>query len=271
MKMAATSNYSIQVPSHRRLRRKLRGAIYGTIIPCVLLLMFCSPVGVSPYDTSSTSSSPTSYGSTNVFGLAEGLQDYSSTGAAQPVTFNGLFSNDTQGLVTIDSSSPTAVSLQAPTGWTGNDLSGTLEHLSTEFRPLTNGLLDAYHAERHIIAGSAWNSEEFYVPDDWSLLKNGDTTSHPTHGGMYWYEVAGSGREGSMGWRPSVLISSGSPVSPSMELYLSQELHLPWREVYSCEVRFYHRVPSAQVMNGVFYLFVEVGDYRAKFNVFRIR
>ena len=268
MTLAATSNSRIKSGGYRVLRGTLRRVFYGTLMPCILLLMFCSPVGVSSNLHGSASSSITGLDSSNMFNLAEGLQEYRSTGGSQPVTFNGLFSNDSQGFVLIDSSSPTAVSLQAPTGWTGTELTGTLDHLSAVFRPLKNGLLDSYHAERHIISGSPWNSEEFYIPDDWSILKNGDTTSHPTHGGLYWYNTAGSGREGSMGWRPSVLFSTGSPLSPSMELYLSQELQLPWREVYSCEVRFYHRVPGAQVMNDVFYLFVEVGDYKAKFNVF---
>jgi hypothetical protein len=204
----------------------------------------------------------------NQFGAAQGHQSYSSTGAPQPVTFDGLLSNDTQALVTIDPLASTAVSIQAPTEWTGYDLNGTLEHLSTEFRPLKNGLLDNYHAERYIISGSPWNSEEFNVPDGWSVLKNGDSTSHPTHGGLYWYSSAGSGRESSWGWRPSALFSSGSPLDTDMELYLGQDLQLPWRDVYSCEVRFYHTVPSAQVMNDIFYLFVDVGGYRAKFNVF---
>jgi hypothetical protein len=230
--------------------------------------MFCSPVGINPNQSGQINGAFNNDRLPRLFGPSEGQLQYSSTGAPQPVTFDGLYSNDTQDLVTLDSSTPTAVSLQAPSGWTGYDLSGTLEHLSTEFRPLKNGLLDNYHSERYIISGSPWNSEEFYIPDEWSISKSGDATSHPTHGGLYWFEAAGSGREGSMGWRPSVLISSGTPLSPSMELYLSQELHLPWRDAYSCEVRFYHRVPSAQVMNDIFYLYVEVGTYREKFNVF---
>ncbi|MFW9815640.1 MAG: hypothetical protein ACFFEW_06905, partial [Candidatus Thorarchaeota archaeon] len=204
----------------------------------------------------------------NRFVTTEDPQTYSSSGSAQTVTFDGLLTNDSQGIVMVDPSTPNAVSIQAPSGWTGNGLSGSLDYMSTEFRPLRNGLLDDYHGERHILPGSPWNAEVFDVPDYWSLLKNGDSTSHPTHGGLYWYTAAGSGRDGSMGWRPSVLFSSGTPLDTDMELYLVQDLQMPWRDVYSCNVRFYHRVPSGQVMNDIFYLFVDVEGYRAKFDVF---
>ncbi|MHA2056225.1 MAG: hypothetical protein ACW979_01215 [Candidatus Thorarchaeota archaeon] len=252
-------------------RNQMRGwkrYLSRAIISCIIILILCSPVGTNQSQNELAADTLTREVLRNQFGAAQGHQSYSSTGAPQPVTFDGLLSNDTQALVTIDPLAPTAVSIQAPTEWTGYDLNGTLEHLSTEFRPLKNGLLDNYHAERYIISGSPWNSEEFNVPDGWSVLKNGDSTSHPTHGGLYWYSSAGSGRESSWGWRPSALFSSGSPLDTDMELYLGQDLQLPWRDVYSCEVRFYHTVPSAQVMNDIFYLFVDVGGYRAKFNVF---
>ncbi|MFW9813895.1 MAG: hypothetical protein ACFFF9_15640, partial [Candidatus Thorarchaeota archaeon] len=167
----------------------------------------------------------------NRFVTTEDPQTYSSSGSAQTVTFNGLLTNDSQGIVMVDPSTPNAVSIQAPSGWTGNGLSGSLDYMSTEFRPLRNGLLDDYHGERHILPGSPWNAEVFDVPDYWSLLKNGDSTSHPTHGGLYWYTAAGSGRDGSMGWRPSVLFSSGTPLDTDMELYLVQDLQMPWRDV----------------------------------------
>ncbi len=266
--ISRSNTRSSHIFSGKILTRNVRGIVYRSIIPCLILLMFCSPAGINPYQPESSTGGLFGDSLTDMMVPAQGLQDYGSTGASQLVTFDGLLSNDTQSIVMIDPSTPVAVPIQSPIDWTGSDLSGTLEHLSTEFRPLENGLLDNYHSERHILSGSPWNSEEFNVPDGWSVLKNGDTTSHPTHGGLYWYSAAGSGREGSMGWRPSVLISSGTPLDTDMELYMSQDLHLPWRAVYSCEVRFSHIVPGAQVMNDIFYLFVDVGGYRAKFNVF---
>ena len=241
---------------------------YRISIPFFILLIFCSPVGVQPNKTGISINDVTSENPQYWFDPADAQQTYNSAGAAQPVIFDGLYTNDSQSIVMFDSSSPKTVSIQAPSGWTGTDLSGSIEYLSTEFRPLKNGLLDVYHEERYILSGSPWNSEVFSVPDDWSLLKSGDSTSHPTHGGLYWYTSAGSGREGSMGWRPSALFALDTPLSPDMKLCLSQSIQMPWRNVYSCEVRFYHKVPSGQVMNDIFYLFVEVGNYREKFRIF---
>jgi hypothetical protein len=253
---------------HRSLGRGWKHTCQRIIIPCIILLIYCTPVGVTPNPSDLRTKDFAMENSVNRFGLSDGQQSYSSSGASQPVTFDGQFTNDTQNLVMIDSSATSTVSIQAPSGWTGYDLSGSLDYLSTEFRPLKNGLLDSYHGERYIISGSSWNSEVFNVPDDWSILKSGDSTNHPTHGGLYWYATAGSGIESSMGWRPSVLFSTGTTLNPDMKLYLVQEIQLPWREVYSCQVKFYHRVPSGQNMNGIFYLFVEVGEYKATFNVF---
>ncbi|MFW9964336.1 MAG: hypothetical protein ACFFCX_12270, partial [Candidatus Sifarchaeia archaeon] len=272
MSLAGTSNNHNKarlsnVIIYRNLIKEWKRACFRIIIPCFILLIFCSPAGLTPGQSDLASRNLTGNGQPNWFGLAEGQQAYSATGAPQPVTFDGVFSNDTQSIVMIDPSTPKAVSIQAPAGWTGSDLSGSLEYLSTEFKPLKNRLLDDYHAERYIIEGSPWNSEVFNVPDDWSVLKGGDSTSHPTHGGLYWYTAAGSGREGSMGWRPSVLFDTSKTISPSMEIYLSQEVQLPWREVYSCTVSVYHRVPT-QTMNDIFYLFVRVGTYEEKFRVF---
>ncbi|MFW9787425.1 MAG: hypothetical protein ACFFE1_07105, partial [Candidatus Thorarchaeota archaeon] len=254
--------------SYRTLIKEYKRTSFRIIIPCIFLLIFCSPVGLNPNQADLISGGFSSENIPNQFWTTEGSQSYSSSGAAQPVTYEGLFSNDSQSIVMLDSSAPTPVSIQAPLGWTGTDMSGSLEYLSTVIKPVKNGLLDDYHEERHILSGSPWNSEVFNVPDGWSISKNGDSTTHPTHGSLYWYSSAGSGRESSMGWRPSVLISLGTPINTDMELYLSQSLQLPWRDVYSCEIRFYHSVPSAQVMNDIFYLFVDVGGFRAKFNVF---
>ena len=240
------------------------------IISCIILLIFCSPTGFTSDQSDLASEKSISNSSPYWFEPAEGSQGYSSTGASQPVTFDGLFSNATQPIVMLDSSAPAAVSIAAPQGWTVDALSGTIEHISTEVGGLTNELLDYYHSERCIITGSAWNSETFYVPDDWSLLKSGDSTIHPGHGGLYWYTSAGAGREGSMGWRPSVLFDTTKTLNPNMEICLSQQVQLPWREVYSSKISFYHRVPSGQTLTGMFYLFVRVGSYEAKFNVLSV-
>ncbi|MHA1943291.1 MAG: hypothetical protein ACW96M_02740, partial [Candidatus Thorarchaeota archaeon] len=173
--------------SHKAFAIRSKRFWCKTLIPCIILLMFCSPVGFNPNHSELVDRDLSKGSLPSLFVPSEGLQAYSSSGAAQPVTFDGFYTNDSQELVIVDPSTPSQVSIHAPSGWTGNDLSGSLEYISTEFRPLRNGLLDDYHEERHILSGSPWNSEVFNVPDDWSVLKNGDSTTHPTHGGLYWY------------------------------------------------------------------------------------
>ena len=90
-----------------------------TIIPCIILLMFCLPVGINPDQSELTTIGFTNTPLQNRYVTTDGQQAYSSSGAAQPVTFDGLLSNDSQGLVLVDPSATSAVSIQAPSGWTG--------------------------------------------------------------------------------------------------------------------------------------------------------
>ncbi|MFX1482438.1 MAG: DUF2341 domain-containing protein, partial [Promethearchaeota archaeon] len=271
MILSTNSKNTLRTPTKlvcTSVTKKWRRVCFGIIIPCFIMLMFCSPASLTPNQAVPNLRSVTRDSLLNSYRQAGESQEYSSSGASQPVAFNGLFSNATQPIVMLDSSASASVPITTPQGWTANSLSGTTEHISTQISQLTNGLLDDYHTERYIITGSPWNSETFYLPDGWSLVKKGDSTPHPGHGGLYWYTSAGSGRESSMGWRPSVLFDTTKTLDPNMEIYLSQQVQLPWREVYSCRVSFYHRVPSSQTLNGMFYLFVRIGNYEARFSVF---
>ena len=256
-----------QASSYLKLNRRFRKILIKSIVPLLIILTICTPIGLK----SAVSNNAVNYNlggvSTNQFGIAQNSLSYSSSGDSQQFNLQGVVTNPTQNMVLLDPSSQELVSISAPQGWTGNALSGTIEHLSTQVGALTNELLDDYHTERYIIPGSAWNSETYYVPDGWSIGKGGDSTTHPGHGGLYWFTSAGTGRESSMGWRPSVLFDTTKTLDPSMEIYMSQQMQLPWREVYSCEVTFFHRVPT-QTLNNVFYLFLRVGDYEVRFNVF---
>jgi hypothetical protein len=255
------------LPAHFRGLRNRRRTILRLAVPIFIILALCSPAGLIPSESAGQMDLPWVQNPTNQYGTAQGELGYSSSGAAQPFTLQGVLTNETQDIVLLDSSNPSTVSLSAPQGWTATDLSGSIDHLTTQIDPVSNGPLDAYHTERYIIGGSAWNSETYDVPDGWTLAKAGDSTPHPKHGGLYWYNSAGLGRDATMGWRPSVLFSTSNTLSPSMEIYLAQELQMPWREVYSCRVSFYHYVPTGQTLTGYFQLFVKVGNYVAKFDV----
>ncbi|NHJ13848.1 MAG: DUF2341 domain-containing protein [Candidatus Thorarchaeota archaeon] len=193
---------------------------------------------------------------------------YAATGASQTATLKGVFTNDTQDLVMMDSSAATPVSIYAPQGWTGTSLSGTLEHLSTQFAPIQNGLLDLYHTERTIIAGSSWNAQEYNVPDSWTIVEEGETIIHPYYGRLFFHSYSGSGREGSMGWRFNANFGTTNAVNPGMELYLRQHVGVPYRELYSAKISINYYVRSVSTMNDYFYLFIRLGDYESKLHLF---
>ncbi|MFW9833696.1 MAG: LamG-like jellyroll fold domain-containing protein, partial [Candidatus Thorarchaeota archaeon] len=193
---------------------------------------------------------------------------YSGLGATQSVTLNGVYTNNSQGLVLLDSSTPTPVSISSPQDWTGNSLTGTMEHISTQFAPIKNGLLDSYHTERTIISGSPWNAMDYNVPDDWNIIEEGETYNHPYYGRLFFHSYSGDGREGSMGWRFNTVFGTTNTIYPDMEIYLTQHVQLPYREISSAQVSIYYYVRSVSSMNDYFYLFIRFGGYETELHVF---
>jgi len=186
--------------------------------------------------------------------VAQGDLSYGNTGAPQSVTLLASL----------------PVSVSAPSGWTGEALRGSIEHLSTRIAQVKNGLLDDYHSEHFIVPGYPWSAIEVFVPDDWAIVEKGDTPTHPRMGHLYvlnYSTGSSTGRDGSMGWEFNANFA-GHQVEPEMEIHFSQQIHLPWREVYSGEIRLQHLVQDVSTMNDMFYLFVRVGDYKFKFHTF---
>jgi len=202
--------------------------------------------------------------------FAQGDISYVNTGAPQSVTLKGVVGNDSQVIELLDPLASLPVSIDAPSGWTGEAMSGNIEHLSTRIAQVKNGLLDEYHIEHFIVPGSPWSDIEFFVPDDWAIVEKGETLAHPRSGHLYMLNYstgANTGREGSMGWEFNANFA-GHDANPEMELHLSQQIHLPWREVYSGEIRLQHYVQDSSTMNDLFYLFVRLGSYKVKFHIF---
>jgi hypothetical protein len=202
--------------------------------------------------------------------VAQGGLSYGNTGAAQSVTLKGVATNDSQEIAILDPLASLPVSIDAPSGWTGEALSGSIEHLSTRIAQVKNGLLDDHHGEHFIVPGSPWSDIEVFVPDDWALVEQGESLTHPRTGHLYMLNYStgvNTGRGGSMGWEFNANFA-GHQVEPDMEIHLSQQIHLPWREVYSGEIKLQHYVQDVSTMNDLFYLFVRLGDYKVKFHVF---
>jgi hypothetical protein len=81
-----TSNNQVGIQSchilnYETVIRKWKRASYQFIIPCIILFIFCTPVGVIPNESGSAVEGSTKDGLLNLFGLAEGQQAYSATGA----------------------------------------------------------------------------------------------------------------------------------------------------------------------------------------------
>jgi hypothetical protein len=249
--------------------RRTNRAFAGRLIAMVFLVLFLCPMTGSLVTDSPVRDNYQIQPDLNMqrWLLSEDTT-YSGTGATQSVTLNGAFTNDTQGVVLIDSSTPTPVSISAPQDWTGTSLTGTMEQISTQFTPIKNGLLDTYHTERTIISGSPWNAMEYNVPDDWNIIEKGETYDHPYYGRLFFHSYSGDGREGSMGWRFSSAFGTTNAIYPDMEIYLTQNVQVPYRELYSAQVSIYYYVRSISSMNDYFYLLIRFGGYETQLHVF---
>jgi hypothetical protein len=259
------------VTSNLKLSGRYRKLLLKSVLPCLIILAICMPIGVNPNGKGVETNDILRQTSPNQYGLAQGDESYSSSGSAQQFALQGVVTNETQGLVLLNPSSSTSVPINAPAGWTGDALSGTIESISTRISQIRNGRLDAYHGEHFIVPGSTQSATTVYVPDDWSLIEKGESVIHPRYGRLYFlnYTSGHTGRNGTMGWEFVADFGTSNPISPSMELYLSQPIQMPWREVYSAEITFSHFVRVESTMNNRFFLFVRLGDYENKIPVFQ--
>ncbi|MFW9913727.1 MAG: hypothetical protein ACFFEU_14715, partial [Candidatus Thorarchaeota archaeon] len=250
-----------------RMRNKTRNLLFQLMVVGMLVLVV-SPIPGFISSSNVTEAYPGSQVQwTDNWALSEG-QSYGGSGAPQDVGLDGAITNDSQELVLIDSSAPTPVSISAPQGWTGTALSGTMDHISTRFTPIQNGLLDTYHTERTIVSGWPWSSQEYNVPDNWAIIEKSEDPLHPYYGHLYFHSYAGDGREGSMGWRFTANYGTSNSVDPSDRIFLCQQIGVPWRELYSAEVSLHYYVRSQSTMNDYFYLFVSFGDFESRVRVF---
>ncbi|MHA2265854.1 MAG: hypothetical protein ACXAEN_25970, partial [Candidatus Thorarchaeota archaeon] len=238
------------------------------LVVMIMLILFIYPAPLTMPIGSNSNGEVTLQNIGDSVWADSGVSSYEATGAAQSVTLNGAISNNSQQTVLIDSSAPTPVSTNAPQGWTGTSLSGTVEQISTSLTPIENGHLDNYHSERTIIAGSPWNAMEYNVPDDWNIMEDGESNIHPYYGRLFFHSYSGTGRAGSMGWRFNAVYGTTNTIDPSLKLYLRQHVDLPYRELYSAEISLYYYVRSQSTLNDYFYLFVRFGDFEAKLHLF---
>ncbi|MFW9959160.1 MAG: hypothetical protein ACFFCT_13900, partial [Candidatus Odinarchaeota archaeon] len=191
-----------QASSYLKQSRRYRKILFKSIVSSLIILAICTPCGLNSIVSNKAVNEIFNRVLNNQYGTAQGGQSYSSSGNAQQFTLQGVVTNTTQDIVLLDSSAPTPVSINAPAGWIGDSLSGTMEFISTRIGQVRNGLLDTYHSEHFIVPGSTQSSYTVYVPDHWTLIEKGEVIIHPHYGRLYFlnYATGHTGRNGTMGW-----------------------------------------------------------------------
>ncbi|MFW9861993.1 MAG: DUF2341 domain-containing protein, partial [Candidatus Thorarchaeota archaeon] len=203
--------------------------------------------------------------------LAEGTGSYEGTGESLPVDLNGLYSG--YGTASFDSSMPGYLTMNIPESWTSDHLTTSIDDLSRWVDSvLINPRLDTYHNERWLFTGSdsQFNGDNFKVPDGWTLEKSDPTTGsqHPLQGIFDLYGSLGAGYDNTIGWEFAGNYAGTTPLEPTNEVYLSQQVLAPWRELYSAEINFLYYVRSLSDMDNGVHLFARFGDFVTKLEVF---
>ncbi|MFW9835236.1 MAG: hypothetical protein ACFFEK_14645, partial [Candidatus Thorarchaeota archaeon] len=192
-------------------------------------------------------------------------------GPALPVTLSGQVSNVGQGTLYIDSSSSGVSSVTLTDGFTGSDLQAQIDSLTwTATDVLQNGELNNYHNELFIVTSDpAQNDDNVQVPDGWTIVKDvvDYDSLHPQHG-MYEIDSDSNGNGGTRGLYVVLEGTSSYDYNPNDEMYISQMVSMPYRELYSATVRFDYRVSSSSMMDDISHLFIRLAGNTTKFHVF---
>ncbi|MHA1925230.1 MAG: LamG-like jellyroll fold domain-containing protein, partial [Candidatus Thorarchaeota archaeon] len=202
--------------------------------------------------------------------LADGSQALGSgTGRAIDTLIHGTIENGTESPVQIDSTSSAlgTIGISGSGDYTSTGLDATIDSLSmTVTDALRNPDWNDYHEEKMLYGDSSDWYEDVAVPDGWTLVKNeADENAHPHHGD---WEIndGSSGYGGSRGFRYEAYLDSSS--DPSDEAYFSQLVNVPWREIYSVEIKFRYYVISGYNKTDQVFLFLRFAGNERTFNVF---
>ncbi|MFX1484882.1 MAG: DUF2341 domain-containing protein, partial [Promethearchaeota archaeon] len=197
----------------------------------------------------------------------------SNTGNGDPLpgSINGI--KTTSGTSVIDYSHSAYISVDSPLGWSSEQLEAQLDHLSMWVdNVLGNPSLNSYHEEHWFLTDRPdYNDDPFYIPDDWTFVKNDPPpsgTQHPQHGYFEINGVSGGGYDASMGWRFDGNLDSGAIVNPTNGFYISQQVPTPWRSIYSAEITFRYYVSSTSTLNDEVFIFTSLEGYVTKHHVF---
>jgi hypothetical protein len=195
------------------------------------------------------------------------------SGNGNPLTgaINGL--SVSSGTSVIDYSHSAYVGINPPLGWSSEEFEADLNHLSMWVDGvLVNPKLDAYHEEHWFLTDHPeYNYDPFYIPDAWTFVKNDAVpsgTQHPQHGYFEINRVSGAGYDSSSGWRFDGNLDSGATVNPTNGFYMSQQIPMVWRNVYSAEISFQYYVSSTSTLNDEVFISTSLEGYVSKYHVF---
>jgi len=195
----------------------------------------------------------------------------SGTGPSLPVSLSGIATDRYGGALQIDASTSDIQTITLADGWTGSNLQTTISSLSVDMNDVRNGDLSTGHNEHFFIAGeTVYNNDDVLVPDYWLLTKSitGSGSKHPIHGTFEMNDVSGSGYSGTMGWRFDADWSSGVTVNANDQIYLSQLVSAPYREIYTADISFNYYVSASSNLVDQVFVFTRFNGYESEFHVF---
>ena len=242
---------------------------HRTVISLVLVVIFISPMlsnnGTFLSNDNNYSGIPESM--TNYVNSAD---PYSGTGPSLPVSLTGIATDRLGGSLQIDASTSDIHTITLDDGWTGSNLQTTIDSLSVDISDvLVNPSLDSYHPEKWFVGSTSNYADDVYVPDGWTIVKDvvDYDSLHPLHG-MYELDSDSNGKDGTRGIYIEAQLTSGYVADPNDEMYMSQLVSMPYRELYSAQITFDYRVSSSSDMDDKIHLFIRLAGSTTKFNVF---
>ena len=240
-------------------------------IAFAFVVIFLVPFASGPItnDGLSFNKEPTAGGDNSV--PSDWQDTNSGNGNPLPGALNGL--SVASGTSVIDYSHSAYVGIDPPLGWSSEGLEADLDHLSMWVDDvLVNPKLDIYHEEHWFLTDHPeYNYDPFFIPDSWTFVKNDGVpsgTQHPQHGYFEINRVAGAGYDASSGWRFDGNLDSGATINPTNGFYMSQQVPMVWRNVYSAEISFQYYVSSTSTLNDEVFISTSLEGYVSKYHVF---
>ncbi|MGY5858004.1 MAG: DUF2341 domain-containing protein [Candidatus Thorarchaeota archaeon] len=239
------------------------------VISLVLLVIFISPMlSGSDYNLPNTNSnSRIPDGMTNFVSSSD---PSSGSGPSLPVSLTGIATDRLGASLQIDYSTSDIHSITLADGWSGSNLQTTIDTLSVEVSDvLTNPSFDDYHLEKWFVDSTDYYGEDVEAPDKWNIVKEvvDEYSMHPLHGYYETYSTS-SGRSSTRGLYVETQVDTGYDADPNDEMYVSQLVSIPYRELYSAEITFDYRISSSSSMDDKMHLFVRVAGSTTKYHVF---